>query len=80
MKLYFEAPDGYRLALNTELMQYCTNFAEPFCQIGNQHRFIKVKGTEDLQVILSEADLNMWAYGDKWVNVLEEWEKEIQTD
>lgn len=80
MKLYFEDPDGNRLALNTELMQYCTNFAEPFCQIGNQHRFINVKGTEDLQVILSEADLNMWAYGDKWVNVLEEWEKEIQTD
>lgn len=80
MKLYFEDPDGHRLALNTELMQYCTNFAEPYCQIDNQHRFIKVKGAEDLQVILSEADLNMWAYGDKWVHVLEEWEKDIQTE
>lgn len=74
MRLYFKDPEGSKLAIETELQQYCMNFAEGCTEIDEtKHRFIEVQSHEDLINIYSELDFCTWGYGDAWLKDYEAW-------
>lgn len=66
MRLYFEAPDGRRLAIDTDTKQYCTNYEGD--TIPDNHRYIWIMGQQDLTIIERELDFNGWGYNAEFVN------------
>lgn len=57
MRLYFEAPNGARLAIDTDTRTYCRG-----ADIQKEHRFIWLDGPKDLEIIELELDFNAWGY------------------
>ena len=61
MRLYFETPDGRRLAIDTGRQEYCTGK-----DIAGKHRFIWLDSKTDLEIIESEIEFCGWNYCPAW--------------
>ena len=61
MRLYFEAPTGRRLAIDTNRQEYCTG-----ADIAGKHRFIWLDSETDLEIIESEIEFCSWGYNPAW--------------
>lgn len=66
MRLYFEAPNGDRLAIDTKKEIYSTNFEDGAGDVPDGHRYIWLESGKDLDIILSEIEFCGWSYDDTW--------------
>ena len=68
MRLFFEDPEGRRLALDTDRQEWAADYANDKTEIRSDHSFINVSSSQDLEKIEREADFCAWSYGDTWTN------------
>ena len=66
MRLYFQDPQGKRLAIDTERREYCAETETPDITIPDSHRFIAVDDNA-FYIILGEADFCGWSYSSEFL-------------
>ena len=64
MRLYFEDPNGDRLALDTERREWAATYETDRTHISDRHFIIRVEAPEVLRGIEQEADFNGYGYND----------------
>ena len=62
MRLFFEDPEGERLAIDTERREWATSYDGS--ELTESHRYINVRYKEDLRTIEQECDFNCYGYND----------------
>ena len=62
MKLYFQDPDGQRLAIDTDRREWAANYANNETELKDGHNYINVSSSRDLYGIEQEADFCSYDY------------------